>query len=74
MSAVLGGLSANEKLMIIGASDVPLQVPINQFLSKRQSVMGWYSGSSIDSKDTHAFSGLSGVQSMNGNSRIFTLI
>jgi D-arabinose 1-dehydrogenase-like Zn-dependent alcohol dehydrogenase len=32
MSAVLGGLSANGKLMIIGASDEPLQVPINQFI------------------------------------------
>jgi D-arabinose 1-dehydrogenase-like Zn-dependent alcohol dehydrogenase len=40
MSAVLGGLSANAKLIIIGASDEPLQVPINQFLSGRQSVMG----------------------------------
>jgi D-arabinose 1-dehydrogenase-like Zn-dependent alcohol dehydrogenase len=65
MSAVLGGLSANGKLVIIGASDEPLQVPINQFLSGRQSVMGWYSGSSIDSQDTLAFSALSGVRSMN---------
>ena len=27
--------------------------------------MGWYSGSSIDSQDTLAFSALSGVRSMN---------
>jgi D-arabinose 1-dehydrogenase-like Zn-dependent alcohol dehydrogenase len=65
MSAVLGGLSANGKLMIIGASDEPLQVPINQFISGRQSIMGWYSGSSIDSQDTLTFSALSGVRSMN---------
>jgi D-arabinose 1-dehydrogenase-like Zn-dependent alcohol dehydrogenase len=65
MNAVLGGLGPNGKLMMIGASDEPLQVPINQFLSGRQSVMGWYSGSSIDSQDTLAFSALSGVRSMN---------
>jgi D-arabinose 1-dehydrogenase-like Zn-dependent alcohol dehydrogenase len=65
MNAVLGGLSPNGKLMIIGASDEPLQVPVNQFLSGRQSVIGWYSGSSIDSQDTLAFSALSGVRSMN---------
>jgi D-arabinose 1-dehydrogenase-like Zn-dependent alcohol dehydrogenase len=65
MNAVLAGLSPNGKLMIIGASDEPLQVPINQFLSGRQSVLGWYSGSSIDSQDTLAFSALSGVRSMN---------
>jgi D-arabinose 1-dehydrogenase-like Zn-dependent alcohol dehydrogenase len=65
MNAVLSGLSPNGKLMIIGASDEPLQVPVNQFLSGRQSVIGWYSGSSIDSQDTLAFSALSGVRSMN---------
>ena len=65
MNAVLGGLSPKGKLMIIGASDEPLQIPVNQFLSGRQSVVGWYSGSSIDSQDTLAFSALSGVRSMN---------
>jgi D-arabinose 1-dehydrogenase-like Zn-dependent alcohol dehydrogenase len=70
MSAVLGGLSPNGKLMIIGVSDEPLQVPINQFIGRRQSVMGWHGGSSIDSQDTLAFSALSGVRSMN---EIFSL-
>jgi D-arabinose 1-dehydrogenase-like Zn-dependent alcohol dehydrogenase len=65
MSAVLGGLGVNGKLVIIGASDEPLQVPTNQFLSGRQSVVGWYSGSSIDSQDTLSFSALSDVRSMN---------
>jgi D-arabinose 1-dehydrogenase-like Zn-dependent alcohol dehydrogenase len=65
MSAVLGGLSANGKLVIIGPSDEPLQVPINQFIARRQSVMGWPGGSSIDSQDTLTFSALSGVRSMN---------
>jgi D-arabinose 1-dehydrogenase-like Zn-dependent alcohol dehydrogenase len=62
MSAVLG---VNGKLIIIGASDEPLQVPTNQFISGRQSIVGWYSGSSIDSQDTLTFSALSGVRSIN---------
>jgi D-arabinose 1-dehydrogenase-like Zn-dependent alcohol dehydrogenase len=65
MSAVLGGLSPNGKLMLLGASPEPLQVPIPQFISGRQSVMGWYSGTSIDSQDTLSFSALSGIRSMN---------
>lgn len=64
MQAVLGGLGTNGTLMIIGA--VPsLQVPSLQLLQGRQSVKGWYSGTSIDSEDTLAFSALTGVRSMN---------
>jgi D-arabinose 1-dehydrogenase-like Zn-dependent alcohol dehydrogenase len=65
MNAILGGLGVNGKLIVIGASDEPLQVPINPLLSGGQSIMGWYSGSSIDSQDTLTFSALSGVRSMN---------
>jgi D-arabinose 1-dehydrogenase-like Zn-dependent alcohol dehydrogenase len=65
MSTVLGGLGVNGKLIVIGASDEPLQVPINPLLFGRQSIMGWASGSSIDSQDTLTFSALSGVRSMN---------
>jgi D-arabinose 1-dehydrogenase-like Zn-dependent alcohol dehydrogenase len=65
MSTVLGGLGVNGKLIAIGASEEPLEVPLFQLLSGRQSIMGWYSGSSIDSQDTLAFSALSGVRSMN---------
>jgi D-arabinose 1-dehydrogenase-like Zn-dependent alcohol dehydrogenase len=65
MSAVLGGLGVNGKLVIISVSDEPLQVPTTQFISGRQSIVGWYGGSSIDSQDTLSFSTLSGVRSMN---------
>lgn len=64
MQSVLGGLAVNGTMMIIGA--VPtLQVNPLQLLGGRQSVKGWYSGTSIDSQDTLAFSVLSGVRSMN---------
>jgi D-arabinose 1-dehydrogenase-like Zn-dependent alcohol dehydrogenase len=64
MAAALGGLSVNGTLMIIGAA-ATLAVPPLQLLGKRQSVKGWYSGVSIDSEDTLAFSVQSGVRSMN---------
>ena len=65
MNAIFGGLEVNRKLIVIGASDEPLQVPINSLLSRRQSIMDWYSGSSIGSQDSLSFSALSGVRSMN---------
>jgi len=64
MQATMGGLATNGIFMLIGA--VPsLQVPSLQLLMGRQSVKGWYSGTSIDSQDTLAFSVLTGVRSMN---------
>jgi D-arabinose 1-dehydrogenase-like Zn-dependent alcohol dehydrogenase len=65
MNAIFGGLGVNRKLIVIGASDEPLQVPINSLLSERQSIMDWYSCSSIGSQDSLSFSALSGVRSMN---------
>ncbi len=64
MKAVIGGLTPNGTLMIVGA--VPsLEVPAMQLLLKSQQVKGWYSGTSFDSQETLAFSVLSGVRSMN---------
>jgi D-arabinose 1-dehydrogenase-like Zn-dependent alcohol dehydrogenase len=64
MQAVIGGLAPTGTLMIIGA--VPsLEVPALQLLLKSQQVKGWYSGTSLDSQETLAFSVLSGVRSMN---------
>ena len=65
MSSVLGGLSVNGKLIVIGASDEMIEVPPNLMLLGRRSIMGWPAGTSIDSQDTLAFSVLSGVRSMN---------
>jgi D-arabinose 1-dehydrogenase-like Zn-dependent alcohol dehydrogenase len=65
MSAVLGGLSVNGKLIIIGASDEIIEVPPLLFISGRRSIVGWPSGTSIDSQDTLSFSVLSGIRSMN---------
>src|ERR1700733_12933052 len=64
MKAVLGGLAVGGKLMVLGA--VPsLEINTLQMLLRNQGVEGWYSGTSIDSQDTLAFSAQSGVKSMN---------
>jgi D-arabinose 1-dehydrogenase-like Zn-dependent alcohol dehydrogenase len=64
MSATVGGLAVNGTFLIVGAAQ-SMQVSPLQLLSKCQSVKGWYSGTSIDSQDTLAFSSRSGVKSMN---------
>ena len=65
MSAILGGLDVNGKLIVIGASDEPIEVPPNLLLMGRRSLVGWPSGTPMDSQDTLSFSALSGVRSMN---------
>jgi len=64
MGATLGGLAANGTLLILGAAG-PFQVSPLALLTGRQSVKGWYSGTSIDSQETLAFSVMAGVRSMN---------
>jgi alcohol dehydrogenase/propanol-preferring alcohol dehydrogenase len=64
MSATLGGLAVNGKLMVLGAPYEPLTVPALLLIGGRRSVAGWYSGTSIDSQDTLSFSTLSGVRAM----------
>jgi D-arabinose 1-dehydrogenase-like Zn-dependent alcohol dehydrogenase len=70
MTAVLGGLSVKGKLMVLGAPSNPLEVPASLLIPGRRTIMGWYSGTSIDSEDTLSFSLLNGVRSMN---EVFTL-
>jgi alcohol dehydrogenase/propanol-preferring alcohol dehydrogenase len=64
MTATLGGLAPNGKLMVLGAPHEPLQVPAFALIGGRTSVAGWYSGTSIDSQDTLSFSKLTGVRAM----------
>jgi len=64
MSAVQGGLAVNGTLVIVGAAD-SMQVSPLGLLSANRAIKGWYSGTSIDSQDTLAFSQRMGVRSMN---------
>ncbi|PYT06643.1 MAG: alcohol dehydrogenase, partial [Acidobacteria bacterium] len=64
MGAAMGGLAANGTFMILGAAG-PVEVSPGFLITGRRSLMGWYSGTSIDSQDTLSFSVLTGVRSMN---------
>ncbi len=64
MAAVQGGLGIGGALLVIGAA-MSMQVDSFNLLMGRRSIKGWYSGTSIDSEDTLAFSARTGVKSMN---------
>ncbi len=64
MAAVIGGLGTGGTLLTLGAAE-PFTVPPIFLLTANRSVKGWYSGTSMDSQDTLAFSSLTGVRSMN---------
>ena len=64
MSAVQGGLAVNGTLLIVGAAPSMQVSPLGLLMGCR-SIKGWYSGTSIDSEDTLAFSARTGVRSMN---------
>jgi len=64
MSALIGGLGANGTLVVIGASDDPIQVsPIQLILAKRR-IQGWAAGSPADNEDTLRFAEMTGVRAM----------
>src|SRR5437588_1211764 len=44
MSAVLGGLSVNGKLIVLGAAGDPLEIPAVLLIAARRSIAGWPSG------------------------------
>ena len=56
MSAAIGGLGIDGKLLVVGASGEAIEVPPLMLIGARRSVAGWPSGTSIDSEDTLNFS------------------
>ena len=65
MTATIGGLGVDGKLVVLGAAHEPLEVSALALIGARRSIAGWPSGRAIDSQDTMAFSALTGVRSMN---------
>jgi D-arabinose 1-dehydrogenase-like Zn-dependent alcohol dehydrogenase len=64
MSAVIGGLGVGGKLIIVGASGEPVEVPPIPMISAKRGVYGWPSGTSVDSEETLAFSVLADIRPM----------
>jgi|SRR5215472_6122389 len=64
VDAVQTGLRPGGSLMLVGVPESLNVNPVPLILGSR-AVRGWYSGTSIDSQDTLAFSAMTGVKSMN---------
>ncbi|HTQ33404.1 MAG TPA: alcohol dehydrogenase [Stellaceae bacterium] len=64
VNAVQTGLRPGGILLLVGVPEALNINPLPLILGSR-AVKGWYSGTSIDSQDTLAFSALTGVKSMN---------
>ena len=64
ISALVGGLSPDGKLLVPAAPNEPLSISVMPLIAGRTSVAGWYSGTARDSQDTLEFSGLSDVHPM----------
>jgi D-arabinose 1-dehydrogenase-like Zn-dependent alcohol dehydrogenase len=62
MTNAVGGLGIDGKLLIVGASMEPVQVPSLALIPGRRSVAGWPSGTSSDSEDTLDFSALANIR------------
>ena len=64
MSELIDGLGANGELMVVGASDGPIEVTPVQLIFGSKTIQGWYSGTAADSEDTLHFAQLTGVRPM----------
>ena len=64
MSALIDGLGANGRMMVIGASMDPIEVMPMQLITGSRSLQGWWSGVPTDSEDALRFAELTGVRPM----------
>jgi len=64
MGSLIDGLGAGGKLVIVGASPDPFAVSSMQLILTHRSIVGWPSGTSIDSEDALRFAAASGVRPM----------
>ncbi|KAA6457227.1 zinc-binding dehydrogenase [Acidobacteria bacterium AB60] len=64
LEAVMGGLGPNGRLIINGVPERAMGLSTMQMILKRQAVVGWPSGTGMDSEDTLNFSALTGVRPM----------
>jgi D-arabinose 1-dehydrogenase-like Zn-dependent alcohol dehydrogenase len=64
MGGLIDGLGVDGRLVIVGASTEAFAVSSVQLLMVRKSIVGWPSGTSIDSEDTLKFAAANGVRPM----------
>jgi len=64
MGGLIDGLKIGGTLVIVGASPDPFPVSTPQLILVRKSIVGWPSGTSIDSEDALKFAAANGVRPM----------
>jgi alcohol dehydrogenase/propanol-preferring alcohol dehydrogenase len=64
MTAALGGLAPDGKIIVLGVSAEPIEVPTALVVGGRIAVQGWPGGTSMDSQETLTFAARSGVRPM----------
>jgi D-arabinose 1-dehydrogenase-like Zn-dependent alcohol dehydrogenase len=64
MSSLIGGLGANGTLLVVGASDDPIEVSPIQLILGKKGIQGWSAGTPTDSEDTLRFAEMTGVRAM----------
>jgi D-arabinose 1-dehydrogenase-like Zn-dependent alcohol dehydrogenase len=64
MSALINGMGANGRLMVVGATMDPIEVTPVQLIIGMRNIQGWASGIPTDSEDTLRFAELTGVRPM----------
>ncbi|MBX3278609.1 MAG: alcohol dehydrogenase catalytic domain-containing protein [Acidobacteria bacterium] len=64
MSALIDGLGANGKLVVVGADFDPVEVSPAQLIFGNRTIQGWASGTPMDSEDALHFAELTGVRPM----------
>jgi D-arabinose 1-dehydrogenase-like Zn-dependent alcohol dehydrogenase len=62
LSAAVGGLAPNGRLIIVGVPEKPIEVSTLPLIMGNREVRGWASGTGMDSEDTLNFSALTGVK------------
>src|SRR6476661_4153585 len=63
-TALIDGLAANGKLVVIGVAAEPIEATPVQLITASRAVQGYVSGTPADSEDTLGFAELSGVRAL----------
>ena len=64
LAGAVGGLAPGGKLIINGVPEKPFAIDAAPLILGRRSIVGWPSGSGLDSEDTLNFSALTGIKPM----------
>jgi D-arabinose 1-dehydrogenase-like Zn-dependent alcohol dehydrogenase len=64
ITPLIDALSNKGELVIVGASNDPIEVVSTQLISRTRSIKGWPSGSAIDTEDALKFCALTGIRPM----------